>query len=83
MRKLLVLSCLSLAFAVGAAPPEQFRPELKGMRIYARGADDTKVVALAAAQILARLNGKGVRRTPGRLHLRFHHGFKQGVGETC
>ena len=58
MRKLLVLSCLSLAFAVGAAPPEQFRPELKGTRIYARGADDTKVVALAAAQILARLNGR-------------------------
>lgn len=43
---------------VVAAPPEQFRPELKGTRIYARGADDTKIVALAAAQILARLNGK-------------------------
>ena len=42
---------------VVAAPPEQFVPQLKGSKIYARGADDTKVVALAAAKILARLNG--------------------------
>ena len=43
---------------VVAAPPEQFVPRLKGSKIYARGADDTKVVALAAARILAQLNGK-------------------------
>ncbi|MDO5318807.1 MAG: M20 family metallopeptidase [bacterium] len=43
---------------VVAAPPEQFVPRLVGTKIYARGADDTKVVAYAAAKILARLNGK-------------------------
>lgn len=40
---------------VVAAAPEQFVPKMKGTRIYARGADDTKVVAYAAAKILVAL----------------------------
>jgi len=40
------------------AAAEQFVPERKGGRLYARGAGDTKGAAYAAARILERLNGK-------------------------
>ena len=40
------------------APPEQFKPQLVGSKLYARGACDTKGLAYAAARILERLNGR-------------------------
>ena len=40
------------------APAAQFVPTRKGTRLFARGANDTKATAYAAARILARLNGK-------------------------
>jgi len=43
---------------VVAASERQFEPKCKDGRIYARGADDTKGLAYAAARILEKLNGK-------------------------
>lgn len=40
------------------APAEQFVPQVKGDRIYARGACDTKGNALCAAKVLCALKGK-------------------------
>jgi succinyl-diaminopimelate desuccinylase len=39
------------------AEPEQFRPRREGERLYARGAQDMKVSALAAAQVFRELAG--------------------------
>ncbi|HUK69583.1 MAG TPA: M20/M25/M40 family metallo-hydrolase [Streptosporangiaceae bacterium] len=40
------------------APPDQFQPRREGTRLYARGAQDMKVSALAQAQVFKELSGR-------------------------